>query len=157
MLTFGLGGGGVFTVRVGAVIVDSDRVLLQLDRALDDPFWVLPGGRAEFDEPARETARREVREELGEDADVERLLWINENRFSRFGEHHELGFYFLIALHPESGLCRRTGAFTGPEGDRFEFRWHRIDDLETLELYPEFLRTALRSLPPSPEHVVQWA
>lgn len=157
MLTFELEEGGVFTVRVGAVILDSDRVLLQYDRALDDPFWVLPGGRVEFDEPARETAGREVREELGEETDVERLLWINENRFSRFGEHHELGFYFLIALHPESGLGRRTGAFTGPEGERFEFRWHPIEDLESLELYPEFLRTALRSLPPNPEHVVQWA
>lgn len=157
MLVFRFEGGGVFTVRVGVVILDAGRVLLQLDRALTEPFWILPGGRAEFDERATETARREVREELGEEAEVERLLWVHENRFSRNGEHHELGLYFLVTLPPESLLPGETGAFTGPEGDRFEFRWHRVDDLASLELYPEFLRTALCSLPPGPEHVVQWA
>lgn len=149
-------GGGVFRVRIGAVLLDGARVLLQRDLALDEPFWVLPGGRAEFGEQGRDTAVREVAEELGVCASVDRLLWVNENRFGRHAETcHELGLYFL--MRPEDPLPTTDDSFTGPEGDRFEFRWHRVDDLGSLELYPEFLRTALRSLPPNPEHVVQWA
>lgn len=148
--------GGVFRVRIGAVILDDARVLLQRDLALDKPFWVLPGGRAEFGEQGRDTAVREVAEELGVRASVDRLLWVNENRFGWAEEIcHELGLYFL--MRPEDSLPAVDGSFTGPEGERFEFRWHPIEDLESLELYPEFLRTALRSLPEAPEHVVQWS
>lgn len=148
--------GGWFRVRIGAVILGGDRVILQRDLALDQPFWVLPGGRAEFGEQGRETAVREVAEELGVRASVDRLLWVNENRFGWDAETcHELGLYFL--MRPENPLPATDDSFTGPEGDRFEFRWFSVDKLESIELYPEFLRTALRSLPPNPEHVVQWA
>lgn len=88
-------------------------------------------------------------EELGVRASVDRLLWVNENRFGRHGETcHELDLYFLMRL--EDPLPAVDGAFIGPEGERFEFRWHPIEDLESLELYPEFLRTALCSLPDTP-------
>lgn len=148
--------GGVFRVRIGAVVLDGDRVILQRDRALDEPFWVVPGGRAEFGEQGRDTAVREVAEELGVGASVDRLLWVNENRFGWEEQTcHELGLYFL--MRPEDPLPLVGGSLTGPEGDRFEFRWHPVDDLESTELYPEFLRTALCSLPEAPEHVVEWA
>lgn len=148
--------GGWFRVRIGAVILDGDRVILQRDLALNRPFWVLPGGRAEFGEQGRDTAVREVAEELGVRASVGRLVWVNENRFARGTETcHELGLYFL--MRPEEPLTVTEESFTGPEGDRFEFRWHPVDALGSIELYPEFLRTALCSLPETPQHVVEWA
>lgn len=148
-------GGGVFRVRIGAVVLHGGHVVLQRDHALEDPFWILPGGRAEFGEQGRDTAVREVAEELGVRASVERLLWVNENRFGWDEEIcHELGLYFL--MRPEEPPTVTEDSFTGPEGDRFEFRWHPVDDLELIELYPQFLRTALRSVPEAPEHVVEW-
>ncbi|WP_029215021.1 NUDIX hydrolase [Kallotenue papyrolyticum] len=142
-----------FNYRVAAVILDRGRVLLH--RAEHDDFWVLPGGRAELMEPATETIRRELREELGVEARVERLLWVVENFFS-YADYafHELALYFLVELAPDSPL-RRQSVFDGREAqERLIFRWFDLATLERVRLFPSFLRTALRSLPATVRHIV---
>lgn len=45
-----------FTYRIGGIALHNNRVLLQYaDEA--EPFWFLPGGRAEIYEPAQETLK----------------------------------------------------------------------------------------------------
>ncbi len=51
-----------FNYRVAGVAIHDAAVLLH--RAGDEPFWTLPGGRAEIGETAEQTIRREMREEL---------------------------------------------------------------------------------------------
>ena len=34
------------------------------------------------------------------------------------------------------------------------FHWFPVDELETMRLYPSFLRTALRDLPQTVQHIV---
>ena len=61
-------------------------------------------------ELTEDTIGREMKEELGIDIEVERLLWIGESFFSIEGvKFHELCFYYLI---------NRIGEMTY-EGDRF--------------------------------------
>ncbi len=64
-----------FNHRVAGIAIDDGRVLLHQFEGED--FWALPGGRAELLEPATETLRREMREELAIEVDVIRLcgLW----------------------------------------------------------------------------------
>ena len=69
-----------FQVRAAAVIRRGTHVLLH--RAEGDPFWALPGGRVEPGEEASATVRRELREEMGVETDVHRLLWVAENFFT---------------------------------------------------------------------------
>ena len=52
-----------FNYRIAAVFIDEGHLLVH--RAETDPFWALPGGRAEMRELAADTVRREMREELG--------------------------------------------------------------------------------------------
>lgn len=61
----------------GAVILrdERDRVLIEKPSYRD--HWLLPGGHVDPDEDVRMTARREVREELGLDIEVGRLLTVN--------------------------------------------------------------------------------
>ena len=95
-----------FTNRIVGIAYDGDRVLLH--RAVADDFWALPGGRAELLETAAETLRREMCEEMNEDVEVERLVWIAENFFEHNGRtHHEIGFYFLMHLPPIRHCGRR--------------------------------------------------
>lgn len=64
--------------RVAADVIfrdGSDRILL-VDPTYK-PDWDLPGGMAGPNEPPLEAARREVREELGLDANIERLLCVD--------------------------------------------------------------------------------
>ena len=142
-----------FTNRVVGIALDRGRVLLH--RTDDMNFWALPGGRAELLEPSPETLRREMLEEIGVDVTVDRLLWLSEN-FFEYGPRsfHEIGFYFLMHLSPDSPLRDQT-AFLGHEGNRpIYFEWHPLDSLENVALYPTFLRSGLKSIPANSVHVI---
>lgn len=142
-----------FTNRVVGVAIDRGRVLLH--RTDDMNFWALPGGRAELLEPSPQTLVREMQEEIGVTVRVDRLLWVAENFFT-YGprQHHELGFYFLMYLPPDTPLRDQT-SFVGREGDMdVYFEWHPVATLENIVLYPEFLRTGLKNLPASTVHII---
>jgi 8-oxo-dGTP pyrophosphatase MutT (NUDIX family) len=55
--------GGLFSLRVGAILVRDGRVLLTRTDGQD--HWFLPGGRVKLGEPAVVALRRELGEELG--------------------------------------------------------------------------------------------
>lgn len=61
----------------GAVLLrdEHDRVLIEKPGYRD--HWLLPGGHVDPDEDVRMTARREVREELGLEIEVGRLLTVD--------------------------------------------------------------------------------
>ena len=142
-----------FNYRVVGVAVEKDRVLLH--RADIEEFWTLPGGRVEHGEVASTALQRELREELGCEAEVGRLLYFVEN-FFEYDERsfHELALYFLIHLPPE---IINTPSFEGhEEGYRLIFQWHHLDSIKNLPLFPSFLRESLRELPEHPLHVVHW-
>lgn len=143
-----------FTYRVGAIIIRGDHVLLM--RNLVEDYWFVPGGRAEIGEPAAKAVVREIAEELGVTARVERLIWINEN-FFRMGNvsHHELALYFNLAI-PDDAHADLSATFFCDEADgsRFEVVWHRRDALKEVRLVPGFLTEALTNIPDSVQHVV---
>ena len=68
--------------------------------------------------------------------------------------HHEIGFYFLMHLPPDSPLREQT-SFVGHEGDmNVHFEWIPVATLEDVVLYPTFLRTGLKSLPTATTHII---
>ena len=144
-----------FNYRVVGVAIHNDAVLLH--RADHEPFWTLPGGRAEHGETAEQTITREMLEELETDIQVDRLLWVVENFFDYDGlSYHELALYFLIRLPPGSAPLYRE-AFDGAEGEMpLRFRWFplRREELVALPLLPAFLPEGLTELPRSPVHIV---
>ena len=152
-----------FGYRVAGVIVDEGYVLLQ--KADIDDFWIVPGGRVELREPAAESLKREMLEEIGVEVKIERLLWVVENFFEYGGKScHELAFYFLVSLPPGSPLYDKRRTFMGYEEYFNEytsdnrlgltFQWFPVDDLHSIHLYPSFLRAALKLLPDGVVHVV---
>ncbi len=153
MITFDQGK-AKFTYRVVGIVMDNQRVLLH--RAEPDDFWSLPGGRGELLEVSQNTLKREMREELGVEIQVERLLWVVENFFEHNAQsHHELGLYFLMSFPSRSPLYTESKAFAGDEqGLKLIFKWHPLDALEDVLLYPAFLRQALTSIPEFTEHIV---
>jgi len=56
------------TVRVGAVALIDDRLLLVRQARGDESYWLLPGGGVRFGETLSEALERELREELGAQA-----------------------------------------------------------------------------------------
>src|ERR1700754_2554245 len=87
----------IFQMRIAGLAFRDGHVLVH--RATHEAFWTFPGGRAEVGETSEETLRREMVEELGVEADVERLLWSVENFFDYEGKRwHEFGLYYLMHL-----------------------------------------------------------
>lgn len=149
-----------FTYRVAGVALHDGRVLLQTVQGLD--FWFLPGGRCELREAATEALSREMREEMGVEVRIERLLWVVENFFTFQGiTNHELGLYFLMSLPFDCGLFGAAERFAGTEwlagpeqSIDLIFQWHRLDTLNRTPLVPAFLRQTLQELPATVEHIV---
>ena len=151
-------GSDCFNYRVVGVAVQGDSVLLH--QAEGEDFWTFPGGRAEIGEPGEQTLKREMREELDIEVEVVRLLWLVENFFTYAGkQYHEIAFYFLMRLPPDCKYIVEPGPFKGwEETIELTFQWfpHRPEVLSSLPLFPSFLRTALQTLPESPQHVVHY-
>jgi ADP-ribose pyrophosphatase YjhB (NUDIX family) len=145
-----------FNYRVVGVAIHDGSVLLH--RAEHEPFWTLPGGRAEHGETAEQTIKREMFEELGTAVEVVRLLWLVENFFDYEAlNYHELALYFLIRFPPGCAPLNAE-AFTAVDGGiPLMFQWYSVEpkQLASLPLLPAFLPEGLANLPMSVVHLVQ--
>jgi 8-oxo-dGTP pyrophosphatase MutT (NUDIX family) len=142
-----------FVYRVAGIAINKDRVLLQ--KVEGNNFWFLPGGRVEFLEPAAETLKREMKEELGTEIHIVRLLWTVENFFYLNGKSfHELGLYFLMELPENSALFELDEFFGEDDGLTLTHRWYGMEELDNIILHPSFLKTSLQNIPDTPMHIV---
>lgn len=154
MLTMHVGPGR-FNVRVAGIALREGHVLVH--RLEGDDYWALPGGRVEFGEDSAEALAREMREELGTEVDVKRLLFFAENFFSLNGlEFHEFALFY--EMRPPVDFRTDFGAtfWLEEDGRSYEFCWSKVDEesLAMLPLLPAFLQTRLSALPNAPEHIV---
>jgi len=160
-----------FNYRIAGIALDNNRVLLEkgfsrvlLEKVEGQDFWFLPGGRGEFLEPAKQTLKREMQEELGVEVEVGRLVWVVENFFTgndfitdKKMSCHELGFYFLMELPEKSPLRSLTEFYGEDESFKITLKWHQLSELRNTPLYPSFLRTALNNIPDRTEHIIHTA
>jgi ADP-ribose pyrophosphatase YjhB (NUDIX family) len=149
-------GGGRFNFRVAGVALAGSRVFVH--RNVKDDFWTLPGGRVEMGEATADALRREMREELGIDVAVGRLLWVIENFFEYDARrYHEIAFYYEMELPAGCRFAAAPGPFRLREaGVDFDYLW--VDAmpacLADLPLFPATLRERLARPPECVEHLV---
>lgn len=122
-----------FRLAAYAVCIDADRVLLARHEQPDGQSnWSLPGGKVEHGEDPFDTVIREVAEETGLEAEVDRLLGVDSRvipaaqRFDpALPEHHNVGVFYL---------ARILGGTLRPEvdGEVREPAWVPVADVGTL-------------------------
>jgi ADP-ribose pyrophosphatase YjhB (NUDIX family) len=87
----------VFNYRTCGIISDEKRILLH--RMKDDDFWTLVGGRVQMLESSDCAIKREIKEELGENIEINRLIWTVEHFFIFKDKHyHEISTIYLVNL-----------------------------------------------------------
>ena len=142
-----------FMYRVGGIALHGDRILVE--RNVRHGYCFVPGGRVEYTESAVEALARELREELGEEVEIGRLVLVTDNFFWEDNQPiQEVALYFLLTFPSSSKVPGRGGAFEGAEPGSV-FQWIRVDEVEEANLFPPFLRERVRALPQTPEYVVE--
>ena len=100
---------GIVTPKVGCSVAafDADGRAVLIQRS-DNKRWALPGGYAEIGSPPSTNGLRELREETGFEAEIERLVGVYDNR--HFASHETLDVQLVDPADPPADMSslRRT-------------------------------------------------
>ena len=105
-------GEGVINIRVGAIIIKDNKVLMVKNNK--DDYYYSVGGRIQFEETAIQAIKREVKEELGFEMEVDRLGFICEAYFyGTVGDDverliYETAYYFYMKIPEDFTLDSKT-------------------------------------------------
>lgn len=132
-----------------AAIIRSRRDLIG-DEGSKQPYAYLPGGRIKLNETAQQALIRELQEEIGIQAQIERPLWVTQAFFTESASQqkfHEIGFYFLVSCKENETLPTINNFIRWENGIEHRFEWVSFDELSDIDVQPEFIKNRIRSLP----------
>ena len=134
----------VFSYRVGGILVENGKILLQRDKNGDH---AVIGGHVSFMEQAKDTLVREYMEELHVKIGVDELVAVQEN-FFMWGDKpcHQVHFYYNV--HLEDAHFFREGMVSGyDELDNMrvdlDFVWVPLEQLKNISVYPRGIERLL--------------
>lgn len=129
-----------------AVIIQDNKLLAIKKLDKEGYYFILPGGGQEHGENLHETLKRECIEEIGEEIEVEDMIFIREY-IGKNHEHaafdfqvHQMEFMFLCSLierneHIKNGIS--------PDVGQIGVEWLSLTELLQHRLYPQKMREYL--------------
>ncbi|MBQ3074701.1 MAG: NUDIX domain-containing protein [Clostridia bacterium] len=144
---------GLLNIRVGAIIMKDDKVLMVGNERVDYLYSV--GGRIKFGETAEEAVVREVFEETGIEMKVDRLGFVHENYFygdspSNLGKLiYEISFFFYMNVPLD--FTPISASFTEDNNKEY-LKW--VSLVEDIKMYPGFFRSELKNITNSVKHFI---
>ena len=139
---------GTFSLRAAALVIDKGRILLAKNNRHDCFYTV--GGGVQVNETSSQAVLRELFEETGYSFEIDRLVFVQERYFQvGTSRYHEVVFFYLMIPID----------FEIPDGVNTDQReehlyWIPLNELQEINLAPEFLKTALQSIPKEVVHIV---
>jgi len=145
-----------FRLRAAAIIIENNHVLFATNDV--EKYYYSIGGGIELGETAEQAVLREVKEETGIAYEVDRLVFVQENFFTRNEGMfkgvacHEITFFFLMKSRGTQELNSHSKTANNTIDEKMA--WLEIDKLNEYEAYPFFFREKLKNLPMYPQHIV---
>lgn len=103
-----------------------------------------------MNETAEEAVLREVKEELGIDAEIIRPVFFSQNFYTDDldgKKYHEVALYYLLDVS-KTDLLSKGDKLVMQEGKHtLSFEWRETASLNDKYLYPLFIKTQLQNLP----------
>lgn len=137
---------GKFKFRVCGILKHNNKFLaVKMD---ENNFFCLPGGHVELGEDTDQAILREMKEELGFEIKISKLVCVIQNFFKTKTEKifHELGYYYIVEPVNKSDVNPKN--YTRQELDKgelkqLEFRWFTFEELQKEDFKPEILKDKL--------------
>lgn len=119
-------------VRVSAIIIRDNKILLIHRKKNGEEYWVFPGGGVEDTETAQEGIIREVKEETNLDVLKCELAFDSHNEASKKDEP----FYFCEVSDGEPEIVGEEKDKHNPE-NWYHLEWVELDEVKDIWLVPE--------------------
>lgn len=127
----------VFNYRVGVLIRNNNKILVEKNKDFD--YYLLPGGRCEFNESSIDTAIREMKEETGYETSYIKSIGLIENFFlSNYNNkrYHELFIIHELKFNDKS--IYNLDLINNIEDDKDAiYEWLNIEELKKIKFKPE--------------------
>lgn len=145
-----------FKVRVSGVLIVNNNILVN---KYSEDSYCLPGGYVELGETSFDAIKREIKEELNIDVDVERFMGISENFFTNLRNEKTHGIDFYYKVTPQNINDLNLNDYDYLENDHgyeimHHFRWLDINVLEKFNLLPNEIKNILKNDNNSIFHII---
>ena len=115
-------------VRVAAVIIEGDKILLIAHKKKGNIYWLLPGGGVKYGESLINALKRELNEELKVDVKVDDVALISDSIEPNRGRH---------IINVCFNCSEISGKYSLKKDRRLEnFGFFSIKELQNLQIFP---------------------
>lgn len=140
-------------LRTVAVLVKDNKILVQKD--INGNEYALPGGHIRIGETLEGGLIREISEEISVDVKCNRLLWSEECFWKWNGKQaHSIAFYYLVELCENQEIPDKGELVSQKDNCNVVIGWMPIEKLQSIVIYPEFLKREIYNLNDSVKHFV---
>lgn len=133
---------GKFKFRVCGILEHDGKYLAV--KMNNNNFFCLPGGHVELGEDTETAVQREMREELGYEVKIKKLVSVNQNFFVGVDgrQFHEIGYYYIVNAINEKNI--NASDYTREELDKgkiqhLEFKWFTKEELKAIDFRPKYI------------------
>lgn len=130
-------------VRAAGVIIHNGKILVH--RNVNSDHYALIGGRVEIGENSADTIKREIKEELGKDIEIQGYISTIENFFKmKDSKYHEIMFIYKIEFTNEEDK-KIENTMKNIEGKEYlQYEWIKIDRIDEYPLLPRVVKGVLK-------------
>ena len=137
-------GDNSFHSRVRGILEQEGKFLIM--RVNEANYFHFPGGHIEIGESSEQATVREIKEEIGVDVIVEKLVCVSEQFFGKVDKRiHETVFYFNVKpkenfkMENTVRFEKGTGIHSG-KTNRNELLWVTVEEMQILDVKPEVIK-----------------
>lgn len=126
-------------IRPAAIIIENNKLLLVKSLYGSETFYLLPGGGIELGETIEEALVRETLEETGKKIKLVKPVYLNEYINKKDKSQRVVNIFFVSKI-----IGQDNRKITDDEGKIKSVDWIDLNDLEKINLKPDFLKTHLK-------------